>query len=73
MGQAHTLLTKPWMDDLKTRPDLITFISEKDFGEELYLCIVDSHLLPPGNNGSQVTVKLSDNPIQIKFIRDVDT
>jgi hypothetical protein len=72
MGTAHTLLAKSWMEHLKTRPDLITFIKESDFGEDIHICVVESDLLPDGNHGVQVVVRVNDNPLEIKFVRDID-
>jgi hypothetical protein len=73
MGTAHTLLAKSWLKHLKTRPDLITFVRESSFGENVHICVIKSDLLPDGDHGMQVVVKVNDDPLEIKFIRDVDT
>jgi len=72
MGTAHTVVFKEWLDVLKTRPDLITIHREGEFDDGTILCQIESPLLPDGDNGVQVVVCVTRNPLEITFVKDVE-
>jgi hypothetical protein len=73
MGKANSLIYKDWLQTLKTRPDLITIIKESQFDCDTYIVTIESDLIDENIHGMQVVVvKKNEDPLELKFIRDVD-
>lgn len=73
MGQAHIIVNASWLDELRQNPHLISFIRVSPWDDTSWVCLIESSQLPDGYHGEQIVVKDSQDPLTIRFVREMDT